>query len=209
MNTVTSQPDCRPLTPADVDAAARVMADAFADDPLCTFMLPLAWTRRRTLRLFFQALGELSVKQGRMFGAGRPLQAVAFWKYPTQADLSISLKSLGRFLPLLLTFYPLGLLRARAVLRETEVLHARYAHEPHFYLDNLAVAPPARGQGLSSRVIRPFLQQADEQRVIAYTDTLTPANVPLYEHFGFQCVQASAVAGTGLTIFALRRPVPG
>lgn len=39
----------------------------------------------------------------------------------------------------------------------------------------------------------PFLEMADLQNVIAYTDTVTASNVSLYEHFGFQCVEASPV----------------
>ena len=124
-----------------------------------------------------------------------------------QGEVSIKLKSLGIFIPLLFTFYPIGYFRAKGVLKVIEELHQTYAAEPHFYLDNLGVLASARGQGLSSRLIRPFLAMADEQNVIAYTDTVTRANVALYEHFGFECVEAREVRGTGLTVFALRRPV--
>ena len=48
---------------------------------------------------------------------------------------------------------------------------------------------------------------ADSQKVIAYTDTVTKANVPLYEHFGFELMEAGPVAGTGITVYALRRPI--
>lgn len=83
--------------------------------------------------------------------------------------------------------------------------HKKHAPEPHFYLDNPGVLVSARGRGLSSTLIRPFLQMADEQKVIAYTDTVTEANVPLYEHFGFECVERNPVAGTGITVYALKR----
>ncbi len=42
----------------------------------------------------------------------------------------------------------------------------------------------------------------------AHTDTVTRSNVALYEHFGFQCVEQSTIVGTGITVWALRRPVP-
>jgi GNAT superfamily N-acetyltransferase len=103
--------------------------------------------------------------------------------------------------------YPIGFFRARRILREIDTLHTKYAPEPHFYLDNLGVLSSARGKGVASRLIRPFLEMADRQNVIAYTDTVTRQNVPLYEHFGFQCVEQSPVSGTGITVFALcRRP---
>ncbi len=93
-------------------------------------------------------------------------------------------------------------------MNQTEALHAKYADEPHFYLDNIGVMPSARGKGLSSKLIRPILEMADSQKTIAYTDTVTRSNVALYEHFGFQCVEERAIPGTGLTVWALRRPIP-
>lgn len=168
-------------------------------------MLPLRITRTRTLYQFFRAYGEITIKNGQGFGAGEPLQGVAFWEFPDQPSTSISLKSLGKFLPLLLTMYPIGLLRSRGILKQIEVMHKKYAAEPHFYLDNIGVLNTARGQGLASKLIRPFLAMADEQKVMAYTDTVTPANVPLYEHFGFRVADKATISG--VTVWALRRPV--
>lgn len=200
-------PDYRLLTLADVERAAHVMSLAFVDDPLCAFMLPLRRTRTKTLYKFFRALGEVSIKNHRGYGVGDPLQGVAYWKFPNQERMSISVKSLSIFIPLLLTFYPIGYFRAKAILNQQHAMHKKYAHEPHFYLDNIGVLHSARGQGLSSKLIRPFLERADSQKTIAYTDTVTRSNVALYEHFGFQCVEESAVSGTGLTVWALRRPI--
>ncbi len=197
----------RILTPADVNQAAHVIAQAFEDDPLCSFMLPRKSTRTKTLFKFFRALGEVSIKNNRGYGVGDPLQGVAYWKSPNQDSLSISVRSLGKFLPLLFTLYPIGLVRARAVLSRIDTLHAKHAAGPHFYLDNLGVLPSARGKGVAAKLIRPFLDRADTQGSLVYTDTVTPQNVAFYEHFGFQSVEESPVRGTGLTVFALRRAV--
>ena len=197
----------RPLTLSDVEPAARVIAQAFMDDPLTSFMLPFKAARAKTLFKFFRAYGEINIKNGRGFGVGEPLQGVAYWKFPAQESLSVSVKSLGKFLPLLFTMYPIGYFRAKPILDCIEALHQKHAREPHFYLDNIGVIAPARGQGLSSALIRPFLQMAEEQKVIAYTDTVTEANVPLYQHFGFELVESTPLAGTGITVYALRRPV--
>jgi ribosomal protein S18 acetylase RimI-like enzyme len=197
----------RQLALADVEPAAQVIAQSFANDPLTSFMLPSKRTRVKTLLKFFRIYGEVNIKNQRAFGVGEPLQGVAFWKFPKQDSLSVSVKSLGKFLPLLFTMYPIGYFRARKILERIDSLHAKYANEPHFYLDNLGVLASARGRGFSSKLIRPFLQMADEQKVIAYTDTVTEANVPLYEHFGFECVEAGEVANTGITVYAMRRPI--
>ena len=198
--------ECRPLTLEDVEEAAQVIAQAFEHDPLIEFMLPFKSTRIRTLLKFFRPYGEVNIKHGRGYGVGQPLQGVAYWEFPGQASTSISVRSLGKFLPLLFTMYPIGYFRARAVIEKTDAMHTKYAGEPHYYLDNLGVRPSAQGKGYSSKLLRPILEQADAQHVMAYTDTVSPANVPFYEHFGFQCVEESAIPGTGITVFALRRP---
>lgn len=87
------------------------------------------------------------------------------------------------------------------------MLHKKYANEPHFYLDNIGVLQSARGKGLSSKLIRPFLEMADARKMIAYTDTVTRSNVALYEHFGFKCREEVTIPGTGITVWALCRPV--
>ncbi|HKY53600.1 MAG TPA: GNAT family N-acetyltransferase [Anaerolineales bacterium] len=204
---VTSQ-DYRQLTLSDVEQAAQVIAQSFVEDPLVSFMLPFRATRVRTMVKFFRVYGEISIKNHRGYGVGEPLQGVAYWKAPEQEDMSISVKSLGKFLPILFTMYPIGYFRARSVISRIEDLHKKHANEPHFYLDNLGVLPSARGKGLSSKLIRPFLEMADSQKVIMYTDTVTKSNVPLYEHFGFQCMEESHIPSTGITVFALRRPIP-
>lgn len=199
--------DYRLLTLADMEQASHVISHAFVEDPLISFMLPIKATRIRTLKKFFRVYGEINIRNKRGYGIGVPLQGVAFWKFPEQESLSISIKSLTKFLPLLFTMYPLGYFRARAILQQIDALHNKYASEPHFYLDNLAVLASARGKGLSSSLIRPFLEMADTQKVIAYTDTVTASNVAIYEHFGFKCVEQRNIQGTGITVYALRRPV--
>jgi hypothetical protein len=194
------------LALAEVETAAGIISEAFIDDPLCAYMLPFRRTRRKTLHKFFRAYGEINLKNQRGYGAGEPLQGVAFWIAPGQADLSVSLRSLSIFIPLLFTCYPIGYLRAKPALQAQEALHQKYASQPHFYLDNIGVLYASRGQGLASKLIRPFLELADSQKVPVYTDTYTASNVALYEHFGFQCAEACPIAGTGLTLWALLRP---
>jgi ribosomal protein S18 acetylase RimI-like enzyme len=203
---MNAKTDLRPLTLSDVEPAARVLSQAFANDPLCRYMLPFEKSRVKTLYKFFLVYGELNIKNNRGYGVGDPLQGVAYWKSPSQENLSISIKSLGKFIPLFFSLYLAGYIRGKAVTQQIDALHKKYADEPHFYLDNLGVIPSAQGQGLSSKLIRPILQMADAKKVIAYTDTVTQSNVAIYEHFGFQCMEECSVPGTGVTIWALRRP---
>lgn len=195
------------LTLSDLESATQVLAHSFEEDPLVSFILPNSKTRVKTVAKFFRAMGRLAIKNGSAFGVSEPLEGVAFWNFPDKSSLSATPKDLLSFLPVLFSYYPIGARRARGVFRQIESNHKKYADEPHFYLDNLGVLASARGKGLSSQLIRPFLQMADEQKVITYTDTVTKANVSLYEHFGFECVEENLIESTGLTVYALRRPI--
>jgi ribosomal protein S18 acetylase RimI-like enzyme len=197
----------RLLELSDVEQAAELISQAFVDDPLCAFMLPLKRTRVKTLNKFFRAYGTVNIQNQRGFGVGEPLKGVAFWLEPAKADISVNLKSLGLFIPLLFTFYPIGYFRAQTIIKQTDQLHQKYANESHYYLDNIGVLPREQGKGISSRLIRPFLDKADEEKVSVYTDTVTWKNVSLYEHFGFERVEECAIGKTGITVWALRRPV--
>jgi ribosomal protein S18 acetylase RimI-like enzyme len=199
--------EVRPLILSDVVQAARVISHAFVDDPLCAFMLPSQRSRMETLQKFFRAYGEIYIQNQLGYGIGEPLKGIAFWINPSVPDVSMSIKSVGLFIPLLFTQYPFGYLKAKKVLNKIDFLHHKYASDAHYYLDNIAVLPSEQGKGYSSKLIRPILEKADVERRIVYTDTVTLKNVGYYEHFGFQCMEECLVESTGITIWSLRRPV--
>jgi GNAT superfamily N-acetyltransferase len=196
----------RQLTLSDLEPMARVLAESFSEDPLVSFILPNGKTRVKTVAKFFRAMGRLNIRAGSAFGAGDPLEGVAIWIFPNQPEASATPKDLLTFLPLLFSSYTIGAINARPIFRQIEANRKKHANEPHFYLDNLGALASARGKGLSSKLIRPFLQMADEQKIIAYTDTVTAANVPLYQHFGFELVEENLIEDTGITTYALKRP---
>ena len=202
-----SDEEYRQLTLDDLEPMAQVLSLSFSEDPLVSFILPNPKTRVKTVAKFFRAMGRLNIRTGSAFGAGDPVEGVAVWSFPNKSSSSASFGDLPAFLPVLFSSYVIGVRRARSILNQIEDNHKKHASGPHYYLDNLGVIESARGRGLSSKLIRPFLQMADEQKVVAYTDTVTGSNVPLYEHFGFECVERNPVEGTGITVYALRRPV--
>lgn len=199
--------DQRLLTPADIEPAAYILSQAFADDPLTRFLMPNRELRVRTFQAFFRAYGALNIKHQRGYGSGDPLAGIAYWKFPGQVGRSINIEYLAAFAPLLLTLYPIAFFRLRVLSKKVEKLRQKHAPEPHFYLDYIGVLESWRGKGLASKLMRPVLKEADSEGVVTYTDTNAPEDVPLYEHFGFHCMEECRVTSTGVTIWALRRPI--
>jgi hypothetical protein len=46
---------------------------------------------------------------------------------PCKPDLSINIKSLGLLILLLFTFYPIGYFRTKAIIKQADLLHEKYA----------------------------------------------------------------------------------
>jgi len=108
-------------------------------------------------------------------------------------------------LRLLLSPTALLFLRAGSIFARFDQMQKQYAPGPHYYLNTIAVLPDQQGKGLASALMRPILEKADQLRVGVYTETMTPANVGLYEYYGFKCVEQYRVPKTDLSIWAFYR----
>jgi ribosomal protein S18 acetylase RimI-like enzyme len=65
--------------------------------------------------------------------------------------------------------------------------------KPHFHIDPLGVDPDSQGQGTGSQLLARFCDIVDSRSMGGYLETDTPANVRLYERFGFVIVGQSSV----------------
>jgi ribosomal protein S18 acetylase RimI-like enzyme len=203
----TKSTDYQLLSLVDLESATRIITEAFMDDPLNKFILPARRLRNWVLGRFYRAYTEDSLRQARVYGIGSPLQGVAYWNHPGQKGVNINLKEFLPFLPITLTlYYPLRILLAVPALFVQASLHRKFAPGPHYYLANIAVSNSARGQGLASRLIRPMLAAAELAGMSVYADTFLQANVPMYEHLGFYCVETRKIPSAGLSIYALHIP---
>jgi len=82
----------------------------------------------------------------------------------------------------------------------------RYHHDAGecWYLPVLAADVPRQGQGLGSALLKHALAHVDEAAAAAYLETATPANLPLYERFGFEII-GEIHAGAAPTIYPMLR----
>jgi ribosomal protein S18 acetylase RimI-like enzyme len=196
----------RQLTPADAEAAADVLARAFAGDPLWRFLLPDERRRPLLVRQSFRSFTPLFIGGQQAYGVGAPLAGVAFWGAPDQPAGAAGGLPIANLLTLLFSPLALAIGRAAPIFERFEQMRRRYAAEPHYYLATIGVVPEAQGRGLASQLIRPILAHADARALPAYTETMTPSNVGLYERFGFVVREQYRVPATDLSIWALYRP---
>lgn len=172
--------------------AVALAAAAFMDDPLYAWLVPGASRRRRVLvALMRRALAGCSLD----FAGGGPddsdgpddprdpdvplVSAILACHDPARPPSGGGGLGLGA-LPLLLAprraLIGLGLLRKLRRLR---------GDAPHVHVEILAVADHARGRGFARRLLDPLLASADERALPVHLETTNPANVALYQRFGF------------------------
>ena len=67
-----------------------------------------------------------------------------------------------------------------------DTMEQYHPQEPHWYLAMIGVDPAQQGRGYGSAILKESLRRCDEDGVIAYLESSSPRNVPLYERHGFE-----------------------
>lgn len=83
-------------------------------------------------------------------------------------------------------------------------LGAHLPGEPCWFLDLVAVAPAAQGQGLGRALVTHGLDRARADGCPAFLETGTPRNVPFYQSLGFQIVDKQQAPDGGPVIWFLQ-----
>jgi len=184
----TTTVSVRPAAGADVKTLADVLAKAFYDDPPFIWILPDDKTRlTRNRRLFTTVLRVEAMRHGAVDtawdGESGSILGGAVWfppgtwpstLPPLQAIRALQgyARALGRRLG------PAG-----DLMRPLARVHPK---TPHWYLFAIGVDPAHQGQGVGGALLRSRLERVDRENAAAYLESSKPANIPLYEHFGFE-----------------------
>jgi GNAT superfamily N-acetyltransferase len=172
----------RHLERDEFDAAARLFADAFIDDPGWVAVGPDRRERRhRNLRRYHRtALDVIQRYGGPIYGAfdDRVLTGVAATfaagLYPPPAWTIV------HFVPGFLLAGPGPIVRG---LRFSAVQEKGHPHDAHVYLWFLAVDPKHQRGGVGRALLA---RVHDDAEVPVYLDTANPANVPYYASNGYR-----------------------
>lgn len=193
------------LLPAHHEGAARVLADAFVDDPGWVAVGP----RRPAGRwryIYRTCLSAIRVGE-RWCGpswciteAGEPIGvltgcAPGVWPPP-------EIRTLIRLAPGPMMAGPAVLARSFRAERIFEKAHPRY---DHFLVWMFGVSPPHQRGGLGRRLMAEAKARADEAEVPAYLWTANPDNLPYYRSHGYQVIGETTIPG-GASTWYMERP---
>ncbi|PPF60542.1 GNAT family N-acetyltransferase [Clavibacter michiganensis] len=168
---------------ADLEDVTRVLAEAFAEDPVLAGFVPAGPRKRERLALLFAALlrsgplpdGTVDVAvdaRGGILGA-------AVWEAPGGIPAHQTLRQAPTFLRALGVA---GALRAATRLR---TLDRARPGLPHWRLAEVGVGAAARGLGVGSALLAHGLTRVDADGSAAYLESSTERNRALYLRNGF------------------------
>lgn len=212
--------ELRILTRADEAAMVEVLTEAFASDALYLTLLGAdAALRARLIRFIVTANrlgGGVAVGVVEQASAALPpgstrerLLGCALVEPPATASVVVrgwrALRLGVRFAPVWLR---LGNARVRVLRRLHRRAHTLAPRAPHHYLTMIGVRTDAHGRGLGRALlgaVEAAVRHHPSSTGVAL-DTENPANVGLYQHWGFSVRGGFELAG--MTVSCLFRAVP-
>jgi ribosomal protein S18 acetylase RimI-like enzyme len=184
--------------------AAGVLCDAFQDYPLMRYCAPDDGRRRRAVRSLYTSVLRYTLRYGETYSTGG-LEGVSCWLPPDEP-----FPTFWRMLRVGMLGVPYhfgwgGFRRLEAVDKVAEARHREHAPGRHWYLWVIGVAPAQQGKGVAGRLMRPVFDKADREELLCYLETHKPANVAIYQRYGFRVASETPIAGSPLTLYAMLR----
>lgn len=191
--TMSDGPTIGRVTAEQVDEAAEILAEAFADEAFFTYLLQAERSRRvRAMRPFFRSVvasllpfGEIhsAEVEGQLVGVGVRIPPEHF-PMSRGWELKVALRQVP------------GIIRMIAVcpaaVRLLTAGRAIEAGQPrgrsYWYLMYLGVDRRFRRQGIATRLAREVIGRADAARVGCYFETTGEGTVALYRRLGFEVI---------------------
>lgn len=182
-------PDVRPATTADLPAIGRVLAAAFADDPLSRYMASPKADWAAQAPPWFEANARAQLRgHGEVWVDGSEgstgVRGAAIWSPPGHWK-----GTLGQAVAIAIPSLRLFRSRATKALRVlSDIEGAHPADPPHWYLAILGTDPARQGAGVGSALIRKVTERCDLQGLGAYLESSKEQNVPFYARHGFEVI---------------------
>jgi GNAT superfamily N-acetyltransferase len=169
----------------EVARATRLLARAFAEDPIITHYLHDPVRRAVALPAFFEAVLEELLPSNEVLAArsADELLGVAAWLPPQPAEPDDAARArAAQAQRIVRTMFPLTSTDLYDGFAALETLHPQ---DPHWYLAFVGVEPKFQGRGIGRALLAPVLNVADETGALCYLETPFPETHRYYDALGF------------------------
>ncbi|MCV7302877.1 GNAT family N-acetyltransferase [Mycobacterium barrassiae] len=176
--------EVEPAQRRQVGGMATVLARAFYDDPVMSWMLPDDRTRLKSLTRAFSGLARhhfLPRAGSEVARRDGSVGAATLWDPPGQRKAGW-FEQLAMMPVMLWAFRS----RAQASMQVMELMEEHHPEEPHWYLMVIGSDPSVRGAGFGQALMRSRLDRCDAEGVPAYLENSNPRNESYYLRFGFE-----------------------
>ena len=171
-----------PIPTADPEQVAHILAGAFADDPVITWMFDDSARQRARIENAFEAWVRRIFLPKQSVVVHPSGYAAACWSPPARWRLTVTQQL--RLLPSMAHIF--GVARLPTVLSGIQQLADTHPDEhAHWYLGFIGTDPEHQGLGLGSELLAQALRLCDHDRTPAYLEATRAENVSFYERFGF------------------------
>lgn len=173
-------PGIRHARREDVDSVTDVLARAFGDDPVMSWLFPDDEARLRKSGRFFRLRLKQFLPQGEVYTTPEYAGA-AIWALPGQWHLP-ALATLQMIAVLAPAVGPRGPRAVRGMMQ----IDGAHPSKPHYYLAVLGTEPELQGRGIGSALLKPVLDMCDRDEVPAYLESSKERNIAFYARHGFR-----------------------
>ncbi|MBW4623065.1 MAG: GNAT family N-acetyltransferase [Cyanosarcina radialis HA8281-LM2] len=198
------------LERSQIAYASEIAANAFADDPVFSYLMPAdKRSRLQGLTWLTSKVIEYCLTCDRVYTTS-DLRGVAAWLPPDRSStnglqlLQMAIQFQLYLLPWKCGWYRLG--RWLTYLRAIEQCHHQdMTNRPHWYLALMVVHPNSQGQGIGSALLQPVLDRASREGLPCYLVTFTEQAVHFYQKNGFEVARKQKFSGDSPVFWTLKR----
>ena len=189
--------DVRPANDRDQAVVVGVITLAFSTDPMARWSFPDPATYLTAMTEFVPAFGGRGFAHGTVHVIDGGLGA-AMWLPPDVHPDSDRLMAISE------QYVPNQNLPD--MMKVFEQMEAYHPSEPCWYLPLIGVDPSCQGRGYGSALLKYALEQCDRDGTVAYLESTSEKNIPLYERHGFEILGRIQVGTSPTLTPMLRRP---
>ena len=186
--------------------AAKVLTDAFMDDPMYQVIFPDPEDRAKGLNAVWNGILKYSQKYGEVYTTPE-VAGAACWLSPGNTEVTF----VGQIRTGLALYRALMKFSAEErtdfmhAMDFVDVEHKRLVQGPHWYLWALGVSPDHQGKGIGGRLLEPVMARAEEKGIPCYLEVVTETNVAFYEECGFKVIWDGDTPIQGVHVWMMLR----